>query len=157
MIQKLFLVLMLFALTACGMIPGNTGPQTTPIPTFTLAPRITPAPNGSQATVLGGKQSGDLFVWIYSSPNPPIRGNNTFEAYVADANGQPIKDAKVSFDVDMTNMSHGKNLVVANVTGEGLYNGNISFMMPGPWRVIVAINRSGQTNSVRFDFNVNSK
>jgi hypothetical protein len=57
----------------------------------------------------------------------------------------------------MTNMSHGKNVVNANATGDGHYNGNVSFLMPGPWRVIVGIDRSGQTSTVRFDFNVNFK
>jgi hypothetical protein len=157
MLRNLFLGLMMFALTACGMLPGNLATQPTALPTFAPATMATPAPNTAQAVALGGKQSGDLFVWIYSNPNPPVRGNNTFEAVVTDTNGQPIKDAKISFDLDMTNMSHGKNVVQAAPMGEGHFNGKVSFMMPGPWRVLVAVERAGQTSSVRFDFNVNSK
>ncbi len=147
----------MFALTACAMLPGNSVTLPTPFPTFTPAFLTTPAPNTTQAAALGGKQSGDLFVWIYSNPNPPIRGDNTFEAFVTDANGKPITDAKISFDVDMTNMSHGKNVVPAAPMGEGRYNGKLSFLMPGPWRVLVTIERAGQTSLIRFDFNVNSK
>ena len=157
MVRKSFFGLLLFLLTACGMLPGNSAAQPTPLPTFASSAKSTLIPSSSQAAALGGKQSGDLFVWIYSSPYPPIRGNNTFEALVTDATGQPVKDAKISFDLDMTNMSHGKNVVPANPTSDGRYNGKVSFMMPGPWRVIVAVERSGQTSTVRFDFNVNSK
>jgi hypothetical protein len=108
-----------------------------------------------QVPALGGKQSDDLLVWIFSDPNPPIRGDNTLEVFVADTDGQPISDAKLSFDIDMTNMSHGKNVVTSSSLGEGHYSGKVFFLMPGPWRVIVGIERAGQTNTVRFDFMVN--
>jgi len=94
-------------------------------------------------------------VWVFSNPNPPIRGTNTFEALVTDAKGQPVSDAALSFDIDMTNMSHGKNVVTASALGEGRYRGDVHFLMPGPWRVIVGIDRAGQTSTVRFDFMVN--
>jgi hypothetical protein len=151
MIRKLLLGFILLTLTACA---GNSAPQPTAIPT--LAP-ATGAAADSKAAPLGGKQSGDLSVWIYSNPTSPIRGTNTFEAVIADANGQPVTDAKVSFDIDMTNMSHGKNVVAATATGAGRYSGKVSFQMPGPWRVLVAVERAGQTSTVRFDFNVNSR
>lgn len=157
MLRKLLLGLVMFTLTACGMMSGSPVTLPTPIPTFTPAILTTPDPNVAQADPMGGKQSGDLFMWIYSSPNPPIRGDNTFEVYVTDANGQPVTDAKVSFDIDMTNMSHGKNVVEATSMGEGHYIGTVSFLMPGPWRVLVSVERPGQTSTVRFDFNVNFK
>jgi hypothetical protein len=157
MLQKLLFVFALLTLTACGMLSGNAAPQTTAIPT--LAPALGAAPDAKavQGNPLGGKQSGDLSVWIYSNPNPPIRGANTFEAVLADAKGQPVTDAKISFDLDMTNMSHGKNVVAASPLGAGRYTGKVSFQMPGPWRVLVAIERGGQTSTVRFDFSVNSR
>lgn len=155
MLRKLLLGVMLFTLTSCAMMPGNSGTQPTPLPTFTPGVLTTPDPGITQAVVLGGKKSGDLYVWIYSDPNPPKRGDNSFEAFIADADGQPISEAKISFDVDMTNMSHGKTVIVMTSTGNGHYSGKIHFLMPGPWRIIVGIERQGQTNSsVRFDFNV---
>jgi hypothetical protein len=93
-------------------------------------------------------------VTIAFTPNPPKTGNNTIDALVTDASGQPISDAKVSFDIDMTNMSHGKNVIAAQPAGAGHYTGNLFFMMPGPWRVIVSVAIGGQTSTVRFDFNV---
>ena len=154
---KLFLGLVMIALTACAMSPGNSVALPTPIPTFTPALLITPDQNATQAAPMDSKQSGDLFVQIYSNPNPPVQGGNIFEVVVADANGQAITDAKISFDSDMTNMSHGKNVVEATSMGEGHYNGKVAFLMPGPWRILVVIERSGQTSTIRFDFKVTSK
>ncbi len=157
MVRAFIFGMMLILLSACGMFPGAPLNPATPIPTFTPAISATVDPRATQVAALGGKQSGDLFVWIYSSPNPPVRGSNTFEAFVTDASGQPITDAKLSFDIDMTNMSHGRNVVQAAPAGSGRYNGKLSFMMPGPWRVNVGIERAGTATTVRFDFNVSSR
>ena len=154
MLRKLIIGFAAIALTACALQPGSSGPQPTILPTFTPPPSATQDPNGIQVPALGGKQSGDLLVWIFSNPNPPIRGGNTIELLVTDTNGQPISDAKVSFDINMTNMNHGKNVVTASSLGEGRYSGEVFFLMPGPWRVIVGIERPGQTKTVRFDFMV---
>jgi len=158
MFKKIILGLAItVALSGC-MVTGafqKVNPPTA-IPTLTPASPPTAATKAAVNQVaLGGKQSGELLVWIFGSPNPPIRGGNTLEVFVADSNGKPINDAKVSFDLDMTNMSHGKNIVTASSLGEGRYNGKVTFLMPGPWRVIVGIDRNGQTEKVRFEFNVN--
>ena len=156
MIKKLVLGLAaILLLAACGMMSAPLAEQPTSIPTLTLASPATQDPTVTQGPALGGKQSGDLLVWIFGNPNPPIRGDNTLEVFVTDANGRPISDATLSFDIDMTNMSHGKNVVTASSLGEGRYSGEVFFLMPGPWRVIVGIERAGQTNTVRFDFMVN--
>ena len=141
-------------LASCGMMPAPSVEQPTPIPTFTSADSTAQDPAANQVPALGGKQSGDLLVWIFSDPNPPSRGDNTLEALVTDSNGQPITDATISFDIDMTNMSHGRNVTTASSLGEGRYSAEIHFLMPGPWRVIVGIERAGQTTTVRFDFMV---
>jgi len=156
MVKKLFFGLAAAVLLAgCGMMSGSLPEQPTPIPTFAPAAPVIQDPAATQAPALGGKPSGNLMVWVFSNPNPPIRGTNTFEALVTDAKGQPVSDAALSFDIDMTNMSHGKNVVTASALGEGRYRGDVHFLMPGPWRVIVGIDRAGQTSTVRFDFMVN--
>ena len=141
-------------LASCGMMPAPSVEQPTPIPTFTSADSTAQDPAANQVPALGGKQSGDLLVWIFSDPNPPSRGDNTLEALVTDSNGQPITDATISFDIDMTNMSHGRNVTAASSLGDGRYSAELHFLMPGPWRVIVGIERAGQTTTVRFDFMV---
>lgn len=141
--KKILALSLVMALAGCGLLPANSAPVATPLP------------GAPKPGALGGKQSGDFTVWIYSQPNPPIRGNNQFEAIVLDGKGQRVTDGKLSFDIDMTNMSHGKNTVAAAALGEGRYGAGLFFMMPGPWRANVILERGGQSSSVRFDFNVN--
>jgi hypothetical protein len=156
MIKKLVLVLAaILLLASCGMMSAPLAEQPTAIPTFTLASPATQDPTVTQVPALGGKQSNNLLVWVFSNPTIPVRGDNTFEVFVADSNGQPITDATVSFDINMTNMNHGKNVVTTSQLGEGRYSGVVHFVMSGPWRVIVGIERAGQINTVRFDFIVN--
>ena len=159
MFKKIILGIVISVVLSGCMIVGTFQKVTPPTAIPTLTPASAPTTSATKAAVnqvaLGGKQSGELLVWIYGNPNQPIRGANTLEIFVADANGKPITDAKVSFDLDMTNMSHGKNVVTASSLGEGRYNGSVHFLMPGPWRVIVVVDRNGQTEKVRFEFNVN--
>jgi hypothetical protein len=142
-------------LAACGMLSPLSMQQPTPIPTLTPTLSATQNPSGAQVPTLGAKQSGNLSVQIFSKPNPPIQGGNTLETLITDSNGQPVTDATVTFDLNMTNMNHGENIVTASSLGAGRYSGHVSFLMPGPWRVIVGIAHAGQTNTVRFDFTVN--
>ena len=124
----------------------------------TALPLSTPTANGSLALAPGTleKRSASFVVRLSSNPTPPLRGIGTLEAVVTDTKGQPINDARVSFDLDMTTMSHGKNIVAAAPQGNGRYVGQVRFMMPGPWRAITVVERPGQpAEQVRFDFNVN--
>ncbi|NOH04889.1 MAG: FixH family protein [Chloroflexi bacterium] len=155
MTNRLIVGIAALLLTSCGMMSAPNVNEPTPIPTFTPAVSTAQDPTGNQLPALGGKQSGDLLVWLFSDPNPPSRGNNTLEVFIAYADGQPVSDAEVSFDIDMTNMSHGKNVTVVELLGDGRYSGEVFFLMPGPWRVIVGIERAGETSAVRFEFMVN--
>jgi len=155
MIRKLFLGLATILLSACGMFSTSSLEQPTALPTLTLSSSAAQDSSVGQIPALGGKQSGDLMVWIFSTPNPPMRGDNNFDALITDSNGQPVTNAYVSFDINMTNMNHGKNVVTASSLGEGHYSGVVHFLMPGPWRVIVSIENAGQTTILRFDFTVN--
>ena len=120
-------------------------------------PARQPAGSGSPAQApLETKQVGEFKLSLYSSPNPPVRGSNKLEIILTDAAGKPVTDAKVAFDLDMTTMSHGKNVVSAQPAGEGRYSGQAFFMMAGPWRSIVVIERPDQPPvQARFDFRVN--
>jgi hypothetical protein len=136
----------------------TTKPTITSTPAPTASPSATPSspasqtPTISQALALGSKPCGSLTVSLYSNPNPPIRGNDTFEAIITDSQGQTISDASVSFDVNMTTMNMGKNVVTATLTPDNYYTGKLFFSMDGPWRVIISVGRGGNTDTVRFDF-----
>ena len=80
------------------------------------------------------------------------------EAVVLDKTDQPVDDATVSFDIDMTNMSHGKNVLKTANAGAGHYAGEVYFTMGGPWRVIVVIEPPNQEPvRARFNFDVNKE
>jgi hypothetical protein len=149
MLVKLFVVFSLLILTSCATVQENTA---TP-----AQQNSNPGQVSGQSVPLGVKKSGDISVHLFSDPASPVRGNNTLKVHLEGSNGHPITDAKISFDLDMTNMSHGKNVVPATSLGAGDYQGKVNFMMPGPWRVIVGIEQSGQMSTVRFDFNVKTR
>ena len=93
-------------------------------------------------------------VTLYTNPAQPNPGQVSFEAAITDATGSPVSDATVTFDLNMTNMNHGKNVVTATPSGNGRYSGDVFLMMPGPWRVIVGVDRAGKQADVRLDFMV---
>jgi hypothetical protein len=154
MTKKLIAGIAAFLLASCGMMSAPSVEQPTPIPTFTPIDSTAQDSASDQVPALGGKQSGDLLVWIFSDPNPPARGDTALEVLIADLDGNPISDATISFDIDMTNMSHGRNVTAASSLGNGSYSAEVHFLMPSPWRVIVSIERAGETSTVQFDFMV---
>jgi hypothetical protein len=143
-------------------VPANPTPQPSGAATNTFD-FLTPAASSSTVQAPGVdspdafldiKQAGSFWIELRTVPNPPISGNNTFTAFVTAA-GQAVSDVKVSFDFDMTNMSMGKYVVTPSLSGEGVYTGKVFLSMPGPWRVVVSIERAAQTSDARFDFLVN--
>ncbi len=104
-----------------------------------------------------GQQSGDLLVWLSSTPAQPVAGDAQLDTFVTDRAGEPISGLQITYHADMTNMSHGLYLVATEPAGIGHYAGDVHFSMPGPWRVITIIERPGlQTVRLRFEFRVNS-
>lgn len=139
---------------AAGCTSFN-GPTTSDGGASTLVATSQPTtPPRLGGTEVGGRRVGEVTVWLYSGSNPPARGKDTLEAVVTDAEGQPVSDATVSFDADMTNMSMGRNVATASSLGGGHYGGVISFGMSGPWRLIVHVEQPGADPAVRFDFDV---
>jgi hypothetical protein len=114
-----------------------------------------PATQLPQGTLGERVQVGDVFVLLSIPSGQPRVGLNEIMAVLTDAAGQPISDAKVTFDIDMTNMSHGLYLVDCQCTGSGHFAANADFSMAGPWRVHVLIEKPGQpTAKARFTFAV---
>jgi hypothetical protein len=117
-----------------------------------------PASTGKTFGLLGELKTATYVVRLSSDPAPPIRGLDTLEAIITDPSGKAIEGAKITFDLNMTNMNHGKNVVAAAERGKGQYLGEARFMMPGPWRVIVRIEAAGHpSEDLRFEFQVNRK
>lgn len=135
-------------LAGCG---GSAPATPAAIPIEQLPPSVTlnGAPLGG-----GGQRVGDYAVWLTSAAAPG-QGEAQLEAVVLDKTDRPVADATVSFDIDMTNMSHGQNVLKTDNAGRGHYAGGVYFMMGGPWRVIVVIEQPHhEPVRVRFNFDV---
>lgn len=92
---------------------------------------------------------------VLSAAGAPQAGDNELDLALTDAAGQPVKDAVVQFDFDMTNMSMGQNAADAPGDGQGHYRARVHFSMDGPWRVIARVRRPGQAEAaLRFEFSV---
>ena len=155
--HKLILLIVglgLIPFIACTKVPSATVVQSTTIPNITTPSISTENTTSIQIPASGVKQAGDLRVWILTTPNPPVSGVNTLEAFVVDSKGQPVSDATLTFDLNMTNMNMGKNTASPKLSGEGRYGSLVFFSMRGPWRVIITIVHAGQTNTTQFDFTV---
>jgi hypothetical protein len=142
---------------ACSGGPARTAePATRRVPVATLdASQATMAPPGP---LLGSQRHGELVVWLSSTPAQPLEGSAEIDAYLAETGGGCITDARVTFDTDMTNMSHGLYLVAAEPVGNGHYVGRVHFSMPGPWRIITIVERPGQERArLRFEFRVGAE
>jgi hypothetical protein len=142
--QWLVLCLVVVAAFAAACAEPASAPGSPASSAFTVA----------EAVPLASGLAGDFRVVVVTSPGPPAPGTVALEALVSDAFGNPVSDATVTFDINMTNMNHGKNTVTASSQGDGRYAGEMFFMMPGPWRVLVGIERGSVQSSVRFDFMV---
>lgn len=115
-------------------------------------PEATAAP-GAWAVTANPAPEG--FTATLSAAGAPRPGDNTLDLYLTDANGRPVKDAAVMFDLDMTNMRMGTYVVEAAGDGQGHYQANVRFSMGGPWRLIATITQANSLQTpVRFDFPV---
>ena len=110
----------------------------------------------SQFNALGQGQVGGMNITIYSGNLPPVTSGNEFQVLLTNSAGIGVSGATVTFNTNMTNMNMGDKMANALELGNGYYGTQISFSMPGPWRVIVSVQVAGQTNTIQFNFQVNS-
>ncbi len=149
-------VLGLISLSACSNVPSSIStPSSAVISATALTSQVqTVTDTTLHIPATGVKPAGSLRVWMITNPTPLKPGNGVLDAYVVDANGQPVDDAVLTFTINMTNMNMGNNVTQPPLVGPGHYSKTVRFSMAGPWRVTIKIVREGQTNTVAFDFNV---
>jgi nitrogen fixation protein FixH len=66
-------------------------------------------------------------------------GNANFIISVKDEKGQPVKNATVAFDLNMTAMNMGTQQGTATPQGDGTYAATGKLTMRGPWKVSTKI------------------
>jgi len=143
-LASLVVIFALAALSSCSSPPAAS----------TVTTSSTPGDTAIHIPATGVKTVGDLRVWIVTTPSPPKSGNDTLEAFIVDASGQPVTDTVLTFDLNMTNMNMGQSIYHPSMMSLGRYSSTVRFSMPGPWRVNITIVRGGKTSSVYFDFSV---
>lgn len=82
-------------------------------------------------------------VSLTTDPNPLRMGNANFIISVKDEKGEPVKDAKVFFDLNMTMMNMGTQQGDATSQGDGTYAAAGKMTMKGPWKVTTKITMPG--------------
>jgi hypothetical protein len=146
--RRLLIATLVLNIVLAGCGGSSTTPEPLPVKHLPVGVQLNGRSFGD------GQRVGDYIVWLSSATEPGV-GDTQLDALLLDKNDQPVIDANVSFDLDMTNMSHGKNIKPAEKADGGHYVGRVRFMMSGPWRVIVVVERANQTSvSARFNFNV---
>ncbi len=94
-------------------------------------------------------QAGPYRVTLQVDPNPPtLTQPATVSLQVANASQQAITDAHVFVDSTMETMDMGTARDEALSQGNGVYRASVQFLMSGPWRLRVLINRAGQKSVV---------
>jgi hypothetical protein len=74
------------------------------------------------------------------NPYPPVQMEDAnLQLTLQDANNQPVSGATVQFDLSKLNMSMPPYFLKANENGNGIYQAQGSFYMPGDWQVRVDV------------------
>lgn len=88
-------------------------------------------------------------------PNPPSLGPTILIILVKDKKGNAVKNATVSFDLNMTTMNMGIQRGTATSQSDGSYAATGRLTMRGPWRVsIIVAMPDGNVMNKEFTINV---
>lgn len=83
--------------------------------------------------ILSLENSGTGLITLTTNPNPLQPGPASFTFVVKDKNGQPVNNAKVTFDLNMVTMDMGAQKGDAAFQGNGQYLAIGRMTMRGPW------------------------
>jgi len=99
-----------------------------------------------------------LYMVAYSTdPTPPLAGDTVLMLEIMDVgdNHAPVLDAVLDIEPWMPAMNHG---IMGDVTvmemGEGTYEAEWAYSMPGGWEVTVDVDADAGTDSVVLGFEV---
>lgn len=96
-------------------------------------------------TFLAGCRSDQLQIKLYApktfTPGQPF----AIQFKVLDSQGNPIKGAKVTADLNMKDMDHGTVSIPTQEIGHGLYVGQANLQMNGDWIATVKVEHNGES------------
>ncbi len=90
------------------------------------------------------KKSGEMTLTLDTQPAKPKAGEITLRLRVKDSKGNPVQDAKVSFNIVMAMPGMAPSKADGKLSGDGFYEAKTNLAMAGEWEVTVTIRRSGQ-------------
>ena len=80
--------------------------------------------------------------------SPKARRKNVLTMTVTGSDGKPLSGAMVTSSVAMTSMDMGTTHPAFSDLGNGHYQGNVTFSMAGPWRVVLTVTPPGGGSAV---------
>ena len=111
---------------------------------------------GSVGNPSGLSSTSNQQISLTTDPSSPTAGNVNFIITVRDEKGNPVKNAKVFFDVNMTTMNMGTQHGTANSQQDGTYTATGKLSMRGAWRIATKVTfPGGKVMDKNFDINAN--
>jgi Cu(I)/Ag(I) efflux system membrane fusion protein len=99
------------------------------------------------------KKVGELTLILELQPAKPKAGENTVRLRIRDSKGNPVQDAKVSFESAMAMPGMAVTKADGKYNKEGYYEAKLNLAMAGAWEVSVSVLRPGQ-KELRERFNL---
>jgi hypothetical protein len=90
------------------------------------------------------KKVNDLTLTLLTQPEKAKAGENLVRLKITDKTGNVVKDAQVSFVVNMTMPGMAPSKGDGKLSKEGFYEAKVNLAMAGGWEVAVIIRRPGQ-------------
>lgn len=119
--------------------------------------RMTVLVIGLLCLLIAGCGSNQLQIKLYTpktfTPGQPF----AMQFKILDNNGNPVKGAKVSADLNMKNMDHGEITVPTQEIGNGMYVGQANLEMNGDWVATVKVDRDGKSYEEDKPFTIDVK
>lgn len=97
----------------------------------------------STGATSNGSAQDTVAIDLVTTPNPPRVGDGKLVIHIADAMGQPIDNLKIDVSVDMTSMSMGAQVGLAEAQAKGIYSFPVTFHRQGEYIVQLWVRRNG--------------
>src|SRR3990172_2519767 len=85
------------------------------------------------------KKSGEMTLTLDTQPAKPKAGEITLRVRVKDSKGNPVQDAKVSFNIVMAMPGMAPSKADGKLSGDGFYEAKANLAMAGEWEGTVTI------------------
>jgi cytochrome oxidase Cu insertion factor (SCO1/SenC/PrrC family) len=107
--------------------------------------------------MVAGCRSNQLQIKLYTpktfTPGQPFG----IQFKIMDSQGNPVKGAKVSANLNMKNMDHGMVTIPTQEIGNGMYAGQANLQMNGDWIATVKVEQEGKSFEEDKPFTIDVK